>query len=80
MLDMTQFDRTGLDRAGSGSGHRHALDHRVLNKTCQGVFLGLGFLRGAPLWAGSEGSKALINDWVVHFQPRQTQDDKVVKC
>jgi hypothetical protein len=43
------------------------LDHRVLGKTWQSVFLSLGCLTGAPLCAEGESSRSLINDRVVRF-------------
>jgi hypothetical protein len=74
---MTWQDK--LDRTGIGSDPLWVLDHRVLGKTWHGVFLGLGFLRGAPLCVESEGSRSPIDDRVVRFQPRQTKDDGMVR-
>jgi hypothetical protein len=56
-----------LDRTKISSDPLWVLDHRVLGRTWQGVFLGLGFLRGAPLCAESEGFGSLIDDKVVCF-------------
>jgi hypothetical protein len=56
-----------LDKIRIGSDPLWVLNHRVLGRTWQGVFLGLGFLRGAPLCAEGEGSRSPINDRVVRF-------------
>jgi hypothetical protein len=79
ILDRTRFssDHRGvldcrtshnrLEKTGIGSDPLWVLDHRVLGKTGQSVFLSLGFLRGAPLCAEGEGSRSPINDRIVRF-------------
>ncbi len=56
-----------LEKTGISSDPLWVLDHRVLGKTGQSVFLSMGFLRGAPLCVEGEGSRSPINDRVVHF-------------
>ncbi len=79
VLDRTRFssDQLGvldcrtwhnrLEKTGIGSDPLWVLDHRVLGRTGQSVFLNVGFLRGAPLCAEGEGSRLPINDRVVCF-------------
>jgi hypothetical protein len=79
MLDMTRFSsghrgvldcktrHNRLEKTGIGSDPLWVLDHKVLGRTGQNVFLSLGFLRGAPLCAEGEGSRSPINDRVVRF-------------
>jgi hypothetical protein len=56
-----------LEETGIGSDLFWVLDHRVLGRTGQNVFLSVGFLRGAPLCAEGEGSRSPINDRVMCF-------------
>jgi len=79
VLDMTRFssDQLGvlncrtwhnrLEKTGISSDPLWVLDHRVLGRIGQSVFLSVGFLRGAPLCAEGEGSRPPINDRVVCF-------------
>jgi hypothetical protein len=56
-----------LDKTGIGSDLFWVLDQMVLGRTWQDVFLGLGFLRGAPLCAKGEGFGSPIDDRVVRL-------------
>ncbi len=79
ILDKTRFssDHRGVldcrtchnkfEKTGIGSDPLWVLDHMVLGKIGQSIFLSVGFLRGAPLCIEGEGFKTLINDRVVRF-------------